>query len=280
MSVVISGSLVLGDSVSGGGIINANNPIIGYENRVTAVNVSATSEAVGFAVSNVANPSTNLRWEGAGGSPEVDEFITLNLNTAELVDYIGIARHNFATAQIPVSIEVLNEDTSPDTWDELVADVIPPNDGPLLFRFTAQAVTSIRIRMQPGLTAPTVAVVYAGALLVLQRRIFVGHTPINYGRTSKITNAKSENGDFLGRIVLNQMTRTSVDLQNLTPDWYRTFMEPFVQDSKERPFFFAWRPSDYPNEVGFAWMTNDPQPSNQLPNGMMQVSLEMGGIFQ
>jgi hypothetical protein len=279
MSVVISGSLVLGDSVSGGGIINANNPIIGYESRVTAGNVSATTEADGFPVTNVANPSTNLRWEGVAGSPEADEYITLDLQTVELVDYVAIARHNFATAQIPVSIEAL-EEGSPESWTEIVADVIPPNDGPLLFRFTPQAVTSLRIRMQPGLAAPTAAVVYAGALLVLQRRIFVGHTPITMGRSSKVTNAKSENGDFLGRIVLNTMTKTSVDLQNLTPDWYRTYMEPFVQDARERPFFFAWRPGDYPNEVGFAWLTSDPQPSNQSPNGFMQVGLEMGGIFQ
>ncbi len=280
MSVVISGSLVLADSVSGGGIVDANNPIIGYENLVTAANVSAVTEATGFPASNLANPSTNLRWQGALSSPAVDEYITLALNTEELVDYIGIARHNFYSAQIPVSIEVLNEATSPDSWDEIVSDVIPPNDGPLLFRFTPQGIASIRIRMQPGNAAPYVAVVYAGKLLVLQRRIHVGHTPMPYGRSSKVTNAKSENGDFLGRIVLNEMTQTGVELTNLTPSWYRTYMAPFIDASKEDPFFFAWRPGAYPDEVGYAWMTNDPQPSNQLPNGMMQIGLQMGGIHQ
>jgi hypothetical protein len=46
----------------------------------------------------------------------------------------------------------------------------------------------------------------------------------------------------------------------------------------ERPFFFAWRPDAYPYEVGYCWLTNDPQPSNALPNGMMSVSLEMAGV--
>lgn len=278
MSVVISGSLVLGDSQSGGGVVNADNPLIGYESLVTSGNVSSTTAASGFPASNLANVSTNLRWEGEAGSPEADEYITMALNTAELVDYVAIARHNFATAQIAVSIEVLDEDASPDEWNEIVADVIPPNDGPLLFRFTPQAISSIRIRMQPGSVAPTAAVVYSGKLLVLQRRIYVGHTPITMGRKSKVTNARSESGNFLGRIVTAQMTGTKADLSNLTPAWFRTNLEPFILDAVERPFFFAWRPDAYPYEVGYCWLTNDPQPSNEQPNGMMSVSLEMAGV--
>jgi hypothetical protein len=280
MGVIISGSLVVTDTVSGGGIINADNPLIGYQQLVTTSNVSATTEDTGFPATHLANPSTNLRWQGVTGSPEADEYITIAVNTAEDVDYVGIAHHNFYSAQIPVSIEVLDADASPETWTEIVADTIPPNDGPLLFRFTPQAISSIRIRMQPGDAAPYAAVVYVGKLFVLQRRLYVGHTPINYGRTAKITNARSESGNFLGRIVLNETTKTSVALDNLTPDWYRTYLDPFIAASKEDPFFFAWRPSTYPNEVGYVWMINDPQPSNQRPNGMMQVSLELGGIFE
>ena len=148
-----------------------------------------------------------------------------------------------------------------------------------MLRFEPDAYVSIRIRLQPGSAAPTAAVVYVGKLLVLQRRIHGGHTPINYGRTTKVTNARSENGSFLGRIVLAEVTTTSVSLQNLTPDWYRTYFDPFVTAAREQPFFWAWRPSDYPAECGFAWLTNDPVPTNHLANGMMQVSFEMGGIY-
>jgi hypothetical protein len=280
MSVVISSSLTLGESVSGGGVINANNPIIGYQNLVTSTNISATTADADFPAANLANPSTSLRWLGEIGSPEADEYITIEVNTAELIDYVGIARHNFGTAQIPVSIEgLVDPDASPLVWDEIVQDSIPANDQPLILRFTPAAYASVRIRLQPGSAAPTAAVVYVGKLLVLQRRIYVGHTPINYGRASKVINAKSENGSFLGRIVLNESTTSKVDLQNLTPDWYRTYFDPFVTAAREKPFFWAWRPSDYPAECGYAWLTNDPKPSNQLANGMMQVSFDMGGIY-
>jgi hypothetical protein len=134
------------------------------------------------------------------------------------------------------------------------------------------------LRLQPGTAAPTIAVVYCGALLVLQRRMYVGHTPINMGRDVSHASHRSVSGNFLGRIVLGRKTGTSVALQNLTPDWYRTYMHPFVLAAEEIPFFFAWRPSSYPNEIGYAWLTQDPKPSNQRTNGMMQVDLQLEGV--
>ena len=215
MSVVISSSYVVATTAD----INANNPLIGWENLVTAANVSATTEAVDFPASNVANPSTNLRWEGA--STIADEYLTFAVASTDPIDYVAIARHNLGSAQIAVSVEFFDIDQSPPAWVELVADTMLPNDGPALFRFTPRAVESIRLRMQPGTAVPTIAVVYVGALLVLQRRLYVGHTPIPYGRVTKVTNARSENGQFLGRIVTGQKTGTAVALQNLTPAWYR-----------------------------------------------------------
>lgn len=279
MAVVISNSLTLADVISGGGVINADNPIIGYQSRVTASNISATTEDLDFPASNMGNVSTALRWLGLVSSPAEDEYITVNVGTAELCDYIGIARHNFGTAQITVSVEALDEDASPDEWIEIVQEFIPANDQPIIMRFTPQALSQVRIRLQPGSAAPTAAVVYVGALLVVQRRIYVGHTPSNFGRSSKVINARSENGSFLGRIVLNEMVKTQVSVENLTPSWYRSYFDPFVTAAREDPFFFAWRPGAYPNECAFAWLTNDPKPSNQSPNGLMEVSFELSGIY-
>src|SRR5262249_27534702 len=150
------------------------------------------------------------------------------LNTGEAVDYVAVARHNFGSARIPVSVEILDPDASPAVWTQVVSPVMLPNDGPALFRFTPQGIASVRLRLGVGNAAASAAVVYAGKLLVVPRRIYVGHTPITYARATKVTNARSESGDFLGRIVLNEMTHTSVDLQNLLPGWYRSQCEPFL----------------------------------------------------
>lgn len=278
MSVVISSSLVLTDVASGGGVINANNPLIGYQNLVDDSNLSTTTEDADNPASNLTNSSTNLQWVGASGSPSADEYITLALDTNEEVDYIGIARHNFYTAQIPVSIEILDSDASPDTWTEVISEVIPPSDGPLIFRFTPQGITSIRIRLQPGSAQPQAAVVYAGKLLILQRRIFVGHRPITLNSDLSVVSHRSINGHFLGRIVLSEKTGVSISMQNLTEAWIRSNWNTFRLAAQDSPFFFAWRPSDYPYETGYCWCVNDPKPENQSANGLMSVDIELEGV--
>lgn len=265
--------------VNGGGQdFNADTPIIGYENLVTTGNVSATTEDPDYPVTNVANVSTAQRWKSGAGSPSSDEYITVVLDTAENVDYVGIAVHNFGTSQSIVSIEGQTEFGDP--WVELVAEQMLPNDGPVIFRFDEQSLYAVRLRIQGNVTAitPFLAVMYVGKLLLLQRRIYVGHTPITYGRQLMVANHRSISGAFLGRIVLGETNKTSVGLRNLTPDWYRTYMEPFVVAAKEIPFFFAWRPGDYPNEVGFCWFVDDPTPVNQHTNGMMQIDFSVEGV--
>lgn len=275
MSVVISSSYVIADSASGGGVINSNNPVIGWNNIITSSNLTTTTEDPDFPATNLLTNSTNLRWKG--GDTEADEYITvLNPDLMDL-DYIGIARHNLGSERIPVSVEIL-ESTGPDVWTEIVEDVLLPDDGPAVFRFEKAAYLGVRLRMQVDFEEPIIAVVYCGELLVLQRRIYVGHAPINYNVDTRVANGMSESGDFLGRIVLTEATQTQLSLVNLTPDWVRTYLVPFLKFARSDPFFMAWRPSDYPREVGYCWMTNNPQPQNQRSRGHMQVTLEMGGV--
>lgn len=275
--VVVSPGLVIAPGVDG---LNANSPIIGYQNLASSV--TATTEEADWPAGNLANPSTYLKWRSAPGSPVADEYLTVTLDTADDVDYVGIAGHNFGSGQMPVSVEVLDESSSPAEWVELISDTLLPNDGPIIFRFAPQPLSAIRVRIQPSQASapvsPFAAVLYVGKLLVLQRRIYVGHTPMPYGRKLTVVNHRSIAGAFLGRIILAEKTATSIDMQNLTPVWYRTYLEPFLVAAREIPFFFGWRPGSYPYEVGFAWLTNDPQPKNQRPNGMMQVTLNLEGV--
>jgi hypothetical protein len=274
-------NLVLGGSTEDFG---ANNPLIGYDNVAGEGALSATSSEASYPVSNLLNPATHLQWRSALAGPQ---YVILEFADDFLgeVDYVGIAGHNFGVTNgaIEVSIEGITSLTnSPSDWFELTAGVLLPNDSPALFRFEKQSLAAIRVRMQASPTgiAPRMAVMYVGELLVLQRRIYVGHTPINYGRSARITNGRSESGHFLGRIVLSEKTTSGVQIRHITADWYRTYLDPFIEASKETPFFFAWRPEDYPLEVGYVWMTNEPQPQNQLSNGMMQIDLQFTGIVK
>ncbi len=278
--VVIGSGLVISPGVDG---IDGNSPIIGYRNAAVDGTVEATSEDPDFPATNLSNPSTALRWQALDGSPITDQYVMVTPVEPQLFDYVAIARHNFGSGLFAVSVEgIVEAPGSPDAWFELVSERILPDDGPVIFRFTKQMLYAVRLRIQPSQTSPAplpfLAVIYAGELLAVQRRIYVGHTPQKYGRQINTANHFSIAGAFLGRIILGKTTRSKVDLQNLTPDWYRTYMEPFLLDAIDNPFFFAWRPGDYPNEAGYVTLTEFPQMQNQSPNGMVQITLEMEGV--
>ena len=102
MSLVISASYVVTDTVSGGGVITGNNPVIGWRNLATPQGITTDTAVAGFPAANMGNPSTNLRWLGVAAA---DEHVAVALTGETDVDYIAIARHNLGSAQIPVSVE-------------------------------------------------------------------------------------------------------------------------------------------------------------------------------
>ncbi len=254
--------------------INENSPLVGWRNFVTADMVSADSSDPSFPPLNVANPTTYLKWLSTSTA---DQYLTIATGgPPQDVDYVAIARHNLGTAQITVSIEGYIAGV----WTEIVEETLLSNDEVTIFRFTQMSLTSLRIRMQSGDDPPSIAVVYAGLILQLQRRIYVGHTPFPYGRVTNVVNNKSENGNFLGRIIISQTNATSFTMSNIDRDWYRTYMDPFIDAAQDTPFFFSWRPGTFPRESGYAWMSGNPVPVNQSSNGMMKITLQMGGIVR
>lgn len=266
MALVISTSIILAESD-----VTEDNPLIGYVNVATSSNLSTTTANADYPATNLVNPATHLLWKGT--SIVADEYITIDLDGATDVDYIGIARHNFGTAGIEYAVETYDGAT----WTE-VAAAIPANDTPIMVRFTKDSYEGVRIKLSPGTVVPQAAVVYAGELLVLPRRIYVGHTPMTMGRMTKKTVGQSEAGHYLGTVITGRSRKTSVSIENILPGWYRSNMDPFVEACEDAPFFFAWRPGTYPDEVGYAWLVGDVIPTNQRANGMMQVSLDLSGI--
>jgi hypothetical protein len=262
------------------GVVPLNTPVFGWANMATTV--TATTEAAGFPASNLTNPSTALRWVADPGSPVADEYLTVDLSGTDDVDYVAVAVHNFGTGQNTLSVEYLDTSVSPDAWEELVEEHILANHDPVLFRFTPDTYQAIRLRIQPSpLLVPTIpfaAVMHVGKLLVMPRGTHTDHTPINLNIQTNVMNGRSETGNFLGRVVLSEGRSTSIPFQRLDQSWYRTYMHPFIIAAKADPFFFAWKPQEFQRDVGYCWLTNDPQPSRHFDTGTMALTLNMGGV--
>lgn len=268
--IVISSSVVL--SSTSEDIIDGRNPRIGWRNLVRVDNVFADQEAEGFPASNLANPATYLYWRAVDTSQQA---VSIALDVAQEVNYFAIAKHNLGSAGATITFQSSADGS---TWTSVTAPHVLNTDKVVFHEFDTVFARNFRLLIEGSTIPPAIAVMYIGRTLVLQRRIYVGHTPFPYGRNTTVSNGRSENGQFLGRILRREFFESSVVLQNLTPNWYREHMEPFVHAARTRPFFWAWRPAKYPDESGFAWLTDDVKMSNQRPNGMVQCSFSMQGV--
>lgn len=268
MSIVISTALVLAGAGDG---LSLDHPIIGSHNVVTSATIAADEEASGYPASNLANPTTFLEWRGTTtGAQE----LTITTNEVDAIDYVGIAKHNFGTGAIAISLGYYDGVT----WVELVDEFIPADDSPLILRFTPQSLATVVIALAAGAVIPRAAVVYCGKLLVLERKIYVGHTPAPHARKTTFVNGRSESGNFLGRIELGAYRETSIPISLISPAWYREYMDPFLATGKDLPFFFGWRPLTYPQEVGYLWLMDDPMPVPTGPSNLIAFDMKVGGV--
>lgn len=280
--LVIASNLVLPSAEE---VLPSGVPLILYDNKVTRANVTATSEDTDYPAVNLANPATNQEWRSIGDATPLPTSIDIDvaINSVDLIDAVGIARHNFGTAGIAVTILRVDLDSTP-TETVLVGPQIPGNDEPLLFTFTGQAFETLRIRLTCDDQQARAAVLYAGKLLRCQRGFDVGRdfTPPRFARKTEALNGQSQRGDYLGRIVLSRFLDVpAFDFKHFTPDWYRTYFDPFVEAAQQNtPFFFAWQPVSYPYEVSFNWLLEDPVPTTSPVTGRKAVSLRMGGILE
>lgn len=269
--IVFSDAMTLTETP--GATEHPNAPAIGYRTVATAAAIVADTEEDAYPASNLANVSTAALWRAAD---DTAQYLTITPAAATEMDYIGIARHNFGSAQIAVTVEGKAE--AGDAWSTLVQETMVTDDSALLLRWAPQTLYAVRVGLASGLEPAEAAVLYAGKLLVMQRRLYVGHTPITMGRNTSIVTGRSETGNFLGRIITGSSLRSAASFANINPAWYRANFDPFAKASRAVPFFWAWRPLSYPLEVGFAWLNGDPTPVNARNNGMMSVEIDMTGI--
>jgi hypothetical protein len=254
--------------ISGPG--SGDYPVICANSLVTSSNIATTTEESDFPATNLANPSTSLKWRA---TDTATVYITVTA-ASETVDYFCVARHNFSSIGATLTLETSGAVV-------IVADFTVPNDGPLIIRFPTQTLSSgIRLKIANATDQPEAAYVSLGQVLVLQRKVYVGHEPITMSRVTNAVSALSESGEYQGRFILGQHSASEIAIQNLTPSYVRSYLDPFLEDALTNPFFFAWRPSSYPLETALCWFPSGshPRPINQRSNGMMEITMPVIGI--
>jgi len=270
-----------------GTITLSDLPIICWRDVVTVVNVSAESDP-DFPASNVANPSTALKWKhDATESPEsAIEYFRIDVSGAQTINYVAIAGHNFSTAGVAVGLEIATDSSPIGGGGGVITPFVPNDNSPIIFLFTspdaespmsASNIEDLRIILVTGTSPAEMAVVYAGEYTVFEQGIQADHTPLPLAEEREIVSGRSENGAFLGRITISSQARSNASFANLSKAWVRAQLMPFLEFAAENPFFYAWSPLTYPEETGFAWLQNNPLPTFDI-DGYAAVDFDMAGI--
>ena len=238
--------------------------------RKPAATVTASSEQAEFPASAAAHELTYEYWrpESLPATWEVDA------GEACEVDSCGMAAHTLGTNQCTVEVQYFDGSD----W-QTVDDVAPGSNAAIMFLFEAQTASRWRIRVT-GDSTPSVGVVFFGKTLKMARPIYGGHSPLNLSRETVREPNRSERGQWLGLSVNRRGVSAEFQWSNLKAAWYRANFDPFVEYATQSrgTFFIAWRPADYPKEVGYCWVDSDDiTPQNSGRKDFVEVSMSVRG---
>lgn len=269
MTVVISPSITPGDYT-----YPLTHARIGYDNFVPTSTVTFSSEQAEYPADAIQRETTFERWQPTGTT---SEYLVIDQGASGVgaASYLGIAAHTLGSAGATVEIAHSVDNSS----YTVVETLEPANNGAIMFIFPEVESRYWRVRVVTASFAPEIGVVYIGSVLEMQRPIYGGHSPITLSRQTERRPTKSQKGQWLGVSLVRHGLQSSYNWKHLTAAWYRSTFDPFVQAARSKPFFIAWRPADYPQEVVYGWLppSNDIQPSNMGIRDLMDVSMSVEG---
>lgn len=248
-------------------------PHIGWHNVLTHQSVSCPRQ--------LKDPLTWNRWRG---QPIIRNDILIDRSSvaaAGAINYIGIASHNLGTLGRTVSIGHFR---ASDGWTTL-ASFTPTTDDAIMVIFEDETTPppgnfdQWQVSIASGSSvAPEIGAMSMGRVLVMPHSIYGGHSPATLSRETEIEPNVSLGGRFLGRSIVRRGYRTDFEFRHLPAQWYREHFDPFVEHALRDPFFIAWKPDKFPDEVLYGWTTNDIRPVNMGVRDLMSVSFGIEGF--
>ena len=238
------------------------NSRIGYENFGTIATWSSSGAQINFPVRALNNEMTVRRWR----ANLVTSWIQADYFGEQDVDYIGINAHNLSGKTVEI---FFNGESAP------TIQYIPGTNEALMILFDKIDLTSLRIEIT-GSDYAEIGVIFFGKVLEIPMPIdYNGLSPIQLSRKTKIMSRISDSGQFLSKTIINKGYEAKFKWLYLDDTWYRNYFDPFVVQALTRPFFIAWCPDSFPNEVVYGWVDEDIAPTYMGVLDYLQVQFNM-----
>ena len=263
MPIYISTSLVTSETIAQ----PLTHTRIGWQSILTTLNISGTDGLSGYPIINIANPATYERYRPNASTA------TINIDAGSGVecDYAAMQSKNVANASIYYS-------TNGTDYTLIYEANLGSASGAGMVLFEETTARYWRV----VLTGSNMEIVAfkLGKALAMQRPIYGGHSPMSLSRVTAERPNVSETGQYLGVTQQRAGYTGSFAWNNLKAAWYREYFDAFVANNpKANPFFIAWRPSDYPQEVTYCWAKGNIAPQNTGTKDFMSVSMNVEGYI-
>lgn len=247
------------------------HPRIGIRSLFYDGTVTASSEATDYPKENATDALDWDWWEPTS----LPAWIAVEAGSAKDVTYLGVAAHDFATQGNTITPQYSTDGGS--TWQDAASAFLPGSNEPIMFIFDKITAQDWRLYIENG-SIPQVGIVQVGRALAMQRPIYQGHAPMSLSRQTDIRPNRAEGGSRLGRSIIRRGNATSASFENLSAQWVRDHLDPFIKMARTYPFFWAWRPNTFSDEVGWGWVNDDIVPENSGPRNLMSVSFDIVGV--
>lgn len=250
-------------------------PRIGYQTYIRDLALQGTAVTVSSELPEALRdaplrPDTVDYWQGIS----FPVTYLIDFGTTVDIDYVGLVG-NLGSCGATARIDA---DTSATPTTQFATDVLPADDGPLMFIDTLRTIRYLKLTLTGSSLVPKIFSIYVGQLLKMPYGVYGGHTPITLSRQTELQATMTRGGQFVTQTYRRMGVKTTANFKNLKAAWYRTNFDPFVKAARRYPYFWSWRPADYPREVGYVWTPNDIAPVNQGVKDFMTVSVPMVGI--
>jgi len=243
------------------------NPKLAYTNFFELGTVSATSETTGFEKENAYDGLTFDWWLPTAGSTN---YLTVDNGSALSADYWFIYQHNLHENGGSVKLQYSTDNFSSSIVD--VGTAVTPTDASPIFREFA-SISARYWRFEIITTSSPIASSYIGVAMIGPALELENTLPVDasnflyYARDNVYINNVAERGATLGRSLIRKGLKGTINLRFITPSWFRSNWDNFMDHAEQKPFVFSSDPTNYPDESVLCYLEGkqtQPRPTSAL----------------
>ena len=245
-------------------------PAIGYDNYLTHSGVTPTGDGT--------NPEYAYNWrtDDAWTTGAASGYIEADMTTSHSPDYFAVVGHTLGTRSATIKLQYWTGAAYADIPE---ATATPSDDTAIMVVFTPVAATKFKLVVTTDGTAVTIAVASFGEVTTLERGLRGGYAPPPLARQDVYLNNISQSGAFTGRSLVRTGCSGQLALSNLSQDWVRVTLDPFITASRTQGWFLLWLEERRPLEAAYCWTTTAPQPS-EMGDGQMACTIDYRGTVE